>query len=97
VIDEAAKEINETTDRYINFTARAVPETDAVPVLKDLGYPASKAQILSGSANSFADSAKATLLQGFAALPNCSYTDFGVGTMYNAKKDVVLVTVVLAA
>ena len=71
--------------------------TDAVPILKDLGYPASKAKILSGSAHTAGDSIKATLLQGFADLPDCSYTDFGVATTYNAKKDVVLVTVVLAA
>lgn len=96
VIDEAAKEINETTDRWINFASRAVPETDALPVLKDLGFPATKAKILSGSAKNPADSIKATLLQGFADLPDCSYTDFGVSSMYNAKKDVELVTVVLA-
>ena len=97
VVDQAAKEINETTDSYINFTARAVPATDALPVLKDLGYPGSKAKILSGAAHTFGDSIKATLLQGFAVLPDCSYTDIGVSAMSNAKKDVVLVTVVLAA
>lgn len=96
VVDEAAREINLTTDSYINQTARTVPETDAVPVLKDLGYPANKAYILSGSAHGAGNSIKATLLQGFNKLPDCSYTDFGVDTMYNAKKDVVLVTVVLA-
>lgn len=97
VIDQAAVEINETTDRWINFAARAVPATDAVPLLQDLGYPVSKAKILSGAAHSSADSIKAMLLQGFNVLPDCSYTHFGVGSMYNAKKDVVLVTVVLTA
>lgn len=97
VIDEVARGINKTTDGYINHTVRAVPETDAVPILKDLGYPANKAYILSGSAHTAGDSIKAALLQGFDKLPDCSYADFGVDTMYNAKKDVVLVTVVLAA
>lgn len=96
LIDQVANEITDTTDRYINFAARAVPETDALPLLKDLGYSgASKAQILSGSATNAFSSIKALLLQGFAALPDCSYTAYGVATMYNAKKDVVLVTAVL--
>ncbi len=97
VIDDAAEKINKTTDDWINFASRAVPETDAVPVLNDLGYPASKAKILSGAAKNFSDSVKATLLQGFAVLPDCSYTDFGVSSIYNARKDLMLVTVVLAA
>jgi hypothetical protein len=33
IIDHAADEINQTTDRWINNTARAVPETNAIPVL----------------------------------------------------------------
>jgi hypothetical protein len=97
IIDQAAKEINETTDRWINNTARAVPETNALPVLKDLGYGGSKASILSGAAPSAANAIKATLIQGFQQLPDCSYKDFGVSTLYNAKKDMILTTVVLAA
>lgn len=97
VIDQAARGINETTDRWINNAARAVPETDALRVLKDLGYGGSKASILSGAASSADKAIKATIIQGFKALPDCSYTDFGVSTLYNAKKDMILTTVVLAA
>lgn len=97
VIDEAAREINETTNRWINNTARAVPETNALPVLKDLGYNGTKASILSGAAPAAANAIKVTLIQGFKELPDCSYKDFGVSTMYNAKKDMILTTVVLAA
>lgn len=97
IIDHAADEINQTTDRWINNTARAVPETDAMPVLKDLGYGGTKASILSGAATSAANAIKATLIQGFRVLPDCSYKDFGVSTLYNAKKDMILTTVVLAA
>lgn len=97
VIDQAAEEINQTTDRWIDNTARAVPETNAIPVLQDLGFGATKASILSGAAPSPANAIKATLLQGFDKLPDCSYKDFGVSTLYNAKKDMILTTVVLAA
>ncbi|MBB3604774.1 hypothetical protein FHT40_004452 [Mycolicibacterium sp. BK556] len=96
LIDQVAKEINDTTDRYLNFAARAVPETDALPLLNDLGYKgAGKAQILSGSATTAVLSIKGLLLLGFSTLPDCSYTAYGVATTYNARKDVVLATAVL--
>jgi hypothetical protein len=95
VIDQAAKEIGDTTDSYLNFAARAVPASDALPILKDLGYGGSTAKILTGSATSAGDSIKGLLLQGFAVLPDCSYTAYGVATTYNAKKDVVIATAVL--
>ncbi len=94
-IDQAAKEIGDTTDRWINFTARATPETDALPLLKDLGYGGTRARILSGAATNTGASIKALLLQGFAVLPDCSYTAYGVATTYNARKDVVIATAVL--
>ncbi|MEZ0355254.1 hypothetical protein [Mycobacterium sp. SA01] len=97
VVDQAAEEINQTTDRWINNAARAVPETNALTVLRDLGYDGTTASILSGAATAPANAIKATLLQGFDKLPDCSYKDFGVSTLYNAKKDMTLTTVVLAA
>lgn len=96
-IDQAAEAINETTDKWINNASRAVPETDALPLLKELGYGGSKAAILSGAAQDGGDAIRALLLQGFAKIPDCSYTDFGVSSLYNAKKDLILTTVVLAA
>lgn len=96
VIDQAATLINQTTDRWLNFASRAVPESEAMPILKDLGYGGSKATILSGAATSEADAIKATLLQGWAKIPDCSYTDFGVSTLYNTRKNMLLTTVVLA-
>lgn len=97
VIDQAAERINETTDKWIDHTARAVPETDALPILKDLGYGGSTAVILSGAAKSDADAIRAILLQGYSKIPDCSYTDFGVSALHNATKDMILTTVVLAA
>lgn len=97
VIDQAAEKINQTTDRWINNAARAAPETNALVVLQDLGYAGTTASILSGAATAPANAIKATLLQGFDKLPDCSYKEFGVSTLYNAKKDMILTTVVLAA
>ncbi|WP_284235532.1 hypothetical protein [Mycobacterium antarcticum] len=96
VIDQAATEINETTDSWLNNASRAVPETDALPLLKDLGYGSSKATTLSGAAKNEGDAIKALIIQGYTKLPDCSYTDFGVSVLYNAKKDMTLTTVVLA-
>jgi hypothetical protein len=95
-IDQAAAAINETTDRWIDNAARSVPETDALPLLKELGYGGTRAAILSGAAENPGDAIKVLLLQGFAKISDCSYTDFGVGSLYNAKKNMILTTVVLA-
>lgn len=97
IIDQAALGINRTTDRWINHESRAVPETDALPVLRDLGYGGSKASILSGASTDAGKAIKVTILQGFKLLPDCSFSDFGVSTLYNAKKNMILTTVVLAA
>lgn len=104
LIDQVAMEITESTDSYINFTARSVPLDDPMLLLKDIGYVgATKAKILSGAATTAANSIKALLLQGsapladgFAVLPNCSLNAYGVATKYNAKKNVVIATAVLA-
>ena len=47
VVDRAAEAINQTTDNWINNVGRSVPETDALPILNDLGYAGNKARILS--------------------------------------------------
>jgi hypothetical protein len=97
VVDKAAEGINGTTDKWINHASRGVPETDALPVLKDLGYGGSKAAILTSAAQDDGNAVKALILQGFAKIPDCSYTDVGVSTIYNSTKDMFLMTAVLAA
>ena len=87
IIDQAAQGINASTDSWINNASRAVPETDAVPVLRDLGFNASKAEILSSSSTNEGDAVKGLILQGWAKIPDCSYTAYGVSTSYNAKKE----------
>lgn len=95
-IDEVAERINRSTDDWINHTARAVPETDALPALKDIGFNADKAAILSSAAKDEGDAVKALLVEGFAKIPDCSYSSVGASATYNAAKDMILMTAVLA-
>jgi hypothetical protein len=78
-VAQAAETANRSTVTYLAHTARAVPIEDPLPLLRDLGLPASKAKLLSGaSREDDADAIKATILQGYAAIPDCTYTQFGV-------------------
>jgi hypothetical protein len=95
--EEAAGAINGTTDKWLDHAARVVPETNALAVLKDLGYGGTKAAILSGVGVTEVNAIKATLLQGYLKIPDCSYTDYGVSALLNKSKDMILTTIVLAA
>lgn len=95
-IDRVAEKINETTDGWLDHATRAVPETNALPVLKDFGYDATKAAMLSSTTPDVGTAVKALVLQGWAKIPDCSYTAYGVATTYNAKKEDFVMTAVLA-
>jgi hypothetical protein len=95
--EEAAGDINGTTDKWLDHAARVVPETNALAVLKDLGYGGTKAAILSGVGVTEVNAIKATLLQGYLKIPDCSYTDYGVSALFNKSKNMILTTIVLAA
>jgi hypothetical protein len=97
MVEQAASQINQSTGRWLDHTARAAPVADALPLLKDLGYTGSKATTLSGAGKTEADSIKALVLQGYLAIPNCEYIDYGVNSLYNESKHIILTTVVLAA
>lgn len=95
-VDQVAYLVNQSTDDWFNFASRAVPETDALPPLRDFGYEASTAAILSSATPDEGTAVKALVLQGYAKIPDCSYTSFGVATTYNARKGLFLMTAVLA-
>jgi hypothetical protein len=97
LVEKTAAEVNASNDKWLNHDARVAPESDALPRLKDLGYGGSKAAILIGAGATDANSIKALLLQGYLAIPDCSYTDYGVSAVHNTAKDMILTTVVLAA
>jgi hypothetical protein len=97
IVQQAAAEINDSTDKWINHSARAAPVKDATPLLKDLGYGGSKSTILVGAGRTSADSIKALMLQGYSKIPDCSYLDYGVNSLHNDSQDMILTAVVLAA
>lgn len=96
VVEQAARIINQSTDDYVEHTARHVPITDPLPGLKDLGYGGDKAVLLQGARPNEADAIKGMLLEGYAAIPDCSYTDFGVDVRRNETTGYSLISVVLA-
>ncbi len=96
VVEQAAAEINRTIGLWLDKSSRAEPESDAMPLLKDLGYPGTKSKILWGAGKNEADAIKGAILQGFAAIPDCGYTDFGASvTQGNNAAGWVLAAVVL--
>jgi hypothetical protein len=96
-VKQAADNVNDSTDKWLNHASRAVPVPDATLLLQDLGYPGTKSAILEGAGRTSADSIKALLLQGYLKIPDCSYIDYGVSSLRNTSKDLILTTVVLAA
>jgi hypothetical protein len=97
IVQQAADEVNDSNDKWLDHASRAVPVPDATPLLKDLGYGGTTSAILTGAGSTSADSIKALLLQGYLKIPDCSYVDFGVSSLHNASKDLILSAVVLAA
>lgn len=92
----AAEIFNEWTDEWLMHTATAMPNTDPVPALHHLGYGGSKGVLLAGAAHEYADAVEGALLQGYAKIPDCSYTDFGVSVWRNERTQYYLTAVVLA-
>jgi hypothetical protein len=96
IVEQAADEINESNDIWLDHGSRAVPVPEAMPLLKDLGYGGSKSTILYGAGKNEADSIKALLLQGYRDIPDCSYSDMGVSVLQGNSAGWILSTVVLA-
>ncbi len=96
VVEQAAEIINRLTDDYVNHTARQEPVADPVPGLKDLGYHGNKGTTLQGAAKDDADAIKGMLLEGYAAIPDCSYTDFGISLRRNETTGYTFTSLVLA-
>lgn len=96
IVEQAADIINRSTDAYLNHTATHVPIADPLPGLKDLGYRGNKATLLQGAHKNPSDAIKGAILQGHAAIPDCSYTDYGVSMFRNDKSGYNLTSAVLA-
>lgn len=96
VVEQAAEVINRSTDDYLNHAATHVPIDDPLKGLKDLGYPGTRAILLRGNSRSEALAIKGALLEGYVAIPDCSYTDFGSSVRRNEATGYFLTSLVLA-
>lgn len=99
VVEQAAELINRSTDEYINHAVSRTPidsQLEVLEGLKDLGYPGTKAILLRGNSPSEALAIKGALLEGYAAIPDCSYTDFGLSVRRNEATGYFLTSLVLA-
>ncbi len=96
VVEQVAQIINRSTDDYLNHAATRVPILDPLEGLKDLGYGGTKAHLLQGASKSDALAIRGAVLQGYGAIPDCSYTDFGLSVRRNETTGYNLASVVLA-
>jgi hypothetical protein len=96
VVAHVAEVVNRSTDDYLNHTATRVPISDPLEGLKGLGYGGTKAYLLQGAHQSEANAIKGALLEGYAALTDCAYSDFGVSILRNESTGYALAAVVLA-
>jgi hypothetical protein len=97
LVDHAAEIINQSTYTYLNHTAENVPADDGHPtaITKDVGIHGEKVTALRGGAHDTTSAIKGALLQGYSALPDCSYSRFGTSILYEEESDYVLAVVVL--
>jgi hypothetical protein len=92
LVDQTAAFVVQSTDHWLNHNSRVAPgrvnelgrlEVDPLPILKDLGSNASKATAIEGAGKTESDAIKSLLVSGYAAIPDCSYAAYGVGTLPN--------------
>jgi hypothetical protein len=96
-VERAADIVNSSTLTYLNHNSENVPADDPHPtaIVKDLGINTDKVVSLQGAGHVEADAVKGLLLQGYKAIPDCSYTDFGVSLLHEEQSNLTLVAVVL--
>lgn len=96
LVEQVAEIMNRSTDDYMNHSSNHLPLEDPLPGLKDLGYRGTKAVVLRGAQMDEALAIKSVLLEGYAAIPDCSYTDFGADMRQNEPTGYRLASLVLA-
>lgn len=106
LVDKTAAIVAETTDRYLNHTARVAPGrvnsqgqliVDPLPILKDLGSNAGKAKSIEGAGKTQADAIKSILITGYKDIPDCSYTEYGVSALPDNNPDHYFLTALVLA
>jgi hypothetical protein len=96
ILDGMAQRANTESQAYIQHTARFVPFEDPMPVLHQLGYPAAKARLIPGYGDVEAKAIHGVTVQGWQAIPDCSYTKYGLNVLANVDGGYVLAALVLA-
>jgi hypothetical protein len=81
---------------FISHRTAEIPIDDPMPALKTIGYPGTKATLVGGYGADEAEAIHGLLLEGRVAIPDCSYTQYGVSTA-QADDGFYLTTVILAA
>ncbi len=96
-VEHAADIVNRSTYTFLDHTAQNVPADDPHPmaIVKDLGIKAKNASSFQGAAHNQSDAIKGVILEGRNAIPDCSYTDFGVSLLHEPESDFTLAVVVL--
>jgi len=97
VADRVAATVNKSYSDWLDHTSTYPPITDPLPGLKELGYHGTKGKLLGGaSKKNRADAIKGVVLEGYAAIADCSFTDYGVNMWRNEASGYSLAAVVLA-
>jgi hypothetical protein len=97
IVQHVAEVINKSVNDWLDHTATRAPIEDPLPGLNELGYRGSRGVTFGGaSRKSDAESIKAAVLEGYAKIPDCSFTDIGVSMRQDAGTGAYLAAVVLA-
>jgi hypothetical protein len=96
-VQRVAEVINKSFKEWADHAANHAPIEDPMPGLKELGYRGSKGVYFGGaSTRSQAEAIRAALLEGYAIIPDCSYSDIGATMVLDEVSGQNLVAVVLA-
>jgi hypothetical protein len=98
-LERAADIVNRSSEAYFAMTSPVTPadsKPQPLPILKDLGSSAGRATLLQGASKTIGMDVKGAIVQGFATIPDCSYTEFGTSTIYSESTGYSMVVAVLA-
>jgi hypothetical protein len=96
VLYGVAQRADHETRSYIEHTARFEPFEDAMPILRDLGYNASKAKLVAAYGDTQAKAIHGVAVLGWEAIPDCTYTKYGLDVDGNADSGYTVAALILA-
>ncbi len=93
----AAEIVNRSTRDYLNHTAENVPADKPEPtaIAKDVGITGTKVISLQGAGKVEGDAIRGVLIEGYKALPDCAYTNYGVSMLNDPESGYSLAVVVM--